>query len=126
LVDITEKGNEVLVTFHNAKTHNNETLKVQRVINCTGPETSIYKTLNPLLRKLADKGILSADPLELGVNTDISTYNVIDSKGKKLSHIFTLGTNLKGSLWETIAVPELRVQCKELSNVLLQACEKDR
>lgn len=126
LVDITEKGNEVLVTFHNAKQKSDETLKVQRVINCTGPETSIYKTLNPLLRKLADKGILSADPLELGVNTDISTYNIINSKGRKLNNLFTLGTNLKGSLWETIAVPELRVQCRELSNVLLKACEQGK
>ncbi len=126
LVDIIEKGNQVHVTFHNAKTHTNETLIVQRVINCTGPETSIYKTLNPLLRQLADRGILSADPLELGVNTDISTYNIIDNKGKKLPQIFTLGTNLKGSLWETIAVPELRVQCKEVSNVLLKVCEETK
>jgi uncharacterized NAD(P)/FAD-binding protein YdhS len=96
------------------------------VINCTGPETSVYKTDNPLLQKLAEKGTISADSLELGINTDISNYNIIDSTGQKLPSIFTLGTNLKGVLWETIAVPELRVQCQELSKVLLQACEKNK
>jgi uncharacterized NAD(P)/FAD-binding protein YdhS len=126
LVDITENGNIVSVTFYNAKNKNNETLTVQRVINCTGPETSIYKTLNPLLRKLAEKGIISADPLELGINTDISTYRVINGKGEKFPNLFTLGTNLKGQLWETIAVPELRVQCKELSAILLKACEQEK
>lgn len=55
LVDIIEKGNDVMVTFYNTKKQCNETLTVQRVINCTGPETSIYKTLNPLLRRLAEK-----------------------------------------------------------------------
>jgi uncharacterized NAD(P)/FAD-binding protein YdhS len=94
------------------------------VINCTGPETSIYKSLNPLLNKLAEKNIITADPLELGISTDISTYNIITGEGKKSPNIFTLGTNLKGMLWETIAVPELRLQCKQLSEVLLQACNQ--
>jgi uncharacterized NAD(P)/FAD-binding protein YdhS len=125
LLDITENGNEVSVTFHNVKKRSDETLKVQRVINCTGPETSIYKTLNPLLNKLAEKNIISADPLELGINADISTYNIITREGKKSHNIFTLGTNLKGMLWETIAVPELRQQCKQLSDVLLQACKEE-
>jgi uncharacterized NAD(P)/FAD-binding protein YdhS len=124
LITITEKENEVSVTFYNAKKKCEETLTVQRVINCTGPETSIYKTLNPLLRKLAEKGIISTDPLELGINTDISTYSIINSKGQKLHNLYTLGTNLKGSLWETIAVPELRIQCKELATVLLKASEQ--
>ncbi len=104
LIDITEINNDVTVTFYNAKKKSEETLSVQRVINCTGPETSIYKTLNPLLKKLAEKGIISSDPLELGINTDITTYNIINKDGEKSEAIFTLGTNLKGLLWETIAV----------------------
>lgn len=125
LLDITEKENRVMVTFYNAKKHCNETLFVQRVINCTGPETNIYKTTNPLLRKLAEKKTISSDPLQLGINTDISTYRIINIEGKKNLHFFTLGSNLKGMLWETIAVPELRVQCKQLAEALLKSCEKD-
>jgi uncharacterized NAD(P)/FAD-binding protein YdhS len=126
VIDITEKEKEVSVTFYNTKKRYNETLVVQRVINCTGPETSIYKTLNPLLHKLAEKGIITSDPLELGISADISTYNVLTAGGEKRPSIFTLGTNLKGVLWETIAVPELRIQCQQLSNVLLKACEQSK
>jgi len=125
LVDISAKGNDAVVTFYNAKKRCNETLTVQRVINCTGPETSIYKTPNPLLRKLAEKKIISSDPLELGINTDVSTYNILTPDGKKSPVFYTLGTNLKGLLWETIAVPELRVQCQQLARTLLQVCRQD-
>jgi len=121
LRDINEKGNEIVVTFYNTKKRCDERLTIQRVINCTGPETNIYKTLNPLLRKLAEKKIISADPLELGINADIITYNILTTEGEKSPNIFTLGTNLKGLLWETIAVPELRVQCQQISKLLLQA-----
>jgi len=123
VINIVEKGNVVHVTFHNAKKHVDETRTVQRVINCTGPETSIYKTLNPLIRKLAEKNIISSDPLELGINTDILTYSIITKDGKKSPQLFTLGTNLKGLLWETTAVPELRIQCQQLARLLLKACE---
>lgn len=125
LVNITKQDSEAVVTFYNAKKRSEETLRVQRVINCTGPETSIYKTLNPLLHNLAQKNIISPDPLELGINTDISTYNILYADGKKSSAIFTLGTNLKGLLWETIAVPELRVQCLQLAGQLLKTCEQN-
>jgi uncharacterized NAD(P)/FAD-binding protein YdhS len=125
LIDIKEKGPELTITFHNIKKRGDETLKVQRVINCTGPETSIYKTSNPLLNKLAEKDIISADSLELGINADTSTYNILTKEGNKSPNLFTLGTNLKGMLWETIAVPELRQQCKQLSEVLLQACKQE-
>jgi uncharacterized NAD(P)/FAD-binding protein YdhS len=123
LIDIEESDRGVTVTFYNGKEKRNESILVERVINCTGPETSIYKTLNPLLRNLAEKGIISSDPLELGINADISTYHIINAKGQKSGTIFTLGTNLKGLLWETIAVPELRVQSQQLSKILLEACE---
>ncbi len=125
LKDITENRNEVQVVFFNTRNRGEETIKVQRVINCTGPETSIYKSLNPLLNRLAEQGILSADPLELGINAGVSSFQVIDATGKKSTNLFTLGVNLKGLLWETIAVPELRVQCRQLSDILLQACGQD-
>ncbi len=125
LINITEKGNEVMVTFHNTKKWCTETLPVQRVINCTGPETSIYRNLNQLLLKLAEKAIISPDLLELGINADPSSYNILTPEGEKHPNLFTLGTNLKGVLWETISVPELRVQCEQLSKVLLQACKQD-
>ncbi len=126
LTNITEQENDVIASFYNSREKDNESISVQRVINCTGPETSIFKTLNPLLKKLAEKGIISSDPLELGINTDIKTFKVINKEGDSSGNIFTLGTNLKGLLWETIAVPELRVQCKQLSTVLLEAAEKDK
>lgn len=124
LLNITEKENEALVTLYNSRKQCNETYTVQRVINCTGPETNIHETANSLLQKLASKSIISPDPLRMGIQTDVSTYRVIDAYGEQSPFLFTLGTNLKGLVWETVAVPELRVQCEQLSAILLNACKK--
>ncbi len=126
IINITETDQLANVTFFNSKKKHEETLTVQRVINCTGPESSIYKTLNPLLRKLAEKKIISSDPLELGINIDVKTYNIINAEGEKINSVYTLGNNLKGQLWETVAVPELRLQAQQLSKILLEVCAETK
>ena len=34
--------------------------------------------------------------------------------------MFTLGSLLRGVLWETIAIPEIRMQAKELAELMLK------
>ena len=123
LIDIIQQGDEVVVTFYNGRKKQEEVRRFQRVINCTGPETNIHQALNPLLQKLAQKNDISPDPLELGVNADVTTYHIRNADDVKNPLLFTLGTNLKGLLWETIAVPELRVQCRDLAAILLADCK---
>ncbi|HXP52329.1 MAG TPA: FAD/NAD(P)-binding protein, partial [Bacteroidia bacterium] len=115
-----EQTNEgILVSYYNRKTRLDEKLTVERVINCTGPESSIKKTSNTLLQNMFRRGVISSDPLELGMNADVESFKVIDKYGDKIPNIYTLGANLRGMLWETTAVPELRLQAEKLAKQLL-------
>jgi uncharacterized NAD(P)/FAD-binding protein YdhS len=117
--NITEESDGIHASYYDRKTRKDENLVVGRVINCTGPESSIKRTGNIILRNMAKRGIITADPLELGINADIDTFRVIDKYGDKLNNVFTLGTNLRGMLWESTAVPELRVQAEKLAKQII-------
>jgi uncharacterized NAD(P)/FAD-binding protein YdhS len=118
--NIAETAEGIQVKFHNRRTHENEVLFVDRVINCTGPESSLKRTENPVLHNMWKRGILTTDPLELGINADPISFKAIDKYGDKVNNLFTLGTNLRGMLWESTAVPELRGQAEKLAHILLE------
>ncbi|HWY97751.1 MAG TPA: FAD/NAD(P)-binding protein [Bacteroidia bacterium] len=116
--NIQEDKSSVLVSYYNRKTKMEENINVERVVNCTGPDGNIKKSDNTVLQNMWKRGIATADPLELGINADPQSFSIIDKYGEKLSHVFTLGTNLRGMLWESTAVPELRVQAEKLAKQL--------
>ncbi len=89
-----------------------------RVINCTGPSLNILKSKSLLIQNLTKRGMIQPDELFLGIHTD-SDGHVIDTKGQVNNAIYTLGGNLRGLLWESTAVPELRVQAAKLSACIL-------
>lgn len=81
------------------------------VVNCTRPESNIRKVPSAFLRNLVRRGLVQSDPLGLGVEAS--------ADGKISEGIWTLGPPLKGILWETTAVPEIRVQAKRLAQSLM-------
>jgi uncharacterized NAD(P)/FAD-binding protein YdhS len=48
-------------------------------------------------------------------------YALKDKTGKPSHVIFTLGPPLKGLLWESVAVPELRTQAAKLAGELVSS-----
>jgi uncharacterized NAD(P)/FAD-binding protein YdhS len=113
---ISDQGTHLEVTLFNKKSKKIKTIKVSRIINCTGPQTNLKESENQLLHKLFMEGFLSQDELNLGTRIDISTYEIINSTNQVVPCFFTLGVNLKGELWESVAVPELKVQAKEVAH----------
>jgi uncharacterized NAD(P)/FAD-binding protein YdhS len=96
------------------------TLRVGRVINCTGP-TSAYRQLqHPLVLDLFRRGLARPDPLHLGLDT-APDGALLDARGEPSDALFTIGPPRKGALWETTAVPELREQAAALAARLLRA-----
>lgn len=96
-----------------------ETLLVDRIINCTGPQLDVSRTENPLLLDLFQQGILQPDPLRLGIHTTTEGA-LIHADGTADEHVFALGGHLRGLLWESTAVPELRLQAERLAERLLR------
>jgi uncharacterized NAD(P)/FAD-binding protein YdhS len=119
LISMTETGNDVEIIFREKKTLKNRIVKVNRVINCTGPETDITKVNDPFIKNLLKHGFIIPDELKLGMNA-LPDGTIIHKDNSLSPFLFTIGTNLKGILWESTALPELRLQAQQLASELLR------
>jgi len=94
-------------------------LRADHVINCTGAECDYRKIPNSLVRRLLEQGLTSCDPLGFGIVASAQGA-LVNADGKASNTLFTIGPPMKGALWETTAVPELRVQAQALAARLLR------
>ena len=90
------------------------------VINGTGPQTRFVETRNPLLRNLLRRGLIEPDDMGMGVRI-AEDHAVITKGGERSKVLLALGPLLRGTLWETIAVPELRGQAWRVAQTILGA-----
>jgi uncharacterized NAD(P)/FAD-binding protein YdhS len=112
------------VTYRDRKTGKLVQLRLGRVVNCTGPEGDFRNVDHSLLASLLQRKMVRPDPLFLGL--DVSPDGaLIDANGEASEFLFTVGPIRKGNLWETIAVPEIRVQASELATLLLASCAEE-
>jgi uncharacterized NAD(P)/FAD-binding protein YdhS len=111
-----EHEDYVEVTYAERDSSTTKKLRVDRVINCTGPGT-VNRVQDELLASLLDHDLARLDCLGLGIET--GEYGaVINAQGDLSESIFAIGPVRKASLWESTAVPEIRVQAKELAAVI--------
>ncbi|HLT23834.1 MAG TPA: FAD/NAD(P)-binding protein [Ignavibacteria bacterium] len=118
VIDINKEGSDISVRFLRKRDRSENTLTVTRIINCSGPIYDITQTSNTLLKNLFSGGLIQPDELDLGLRTDTHGA-LINSQNKISGSFYTLGGNLRGLLWETTAVPELRVQAEKLAQLLI-------
>jgi len=90
------------------------------LIRATGFDTDLERTSHPLVAQLRDSGMLSADPLGLGINAS-PRFEALDGNGSVVRGLYALGPLLRAQLWEITAVPELRVAARTLARQLLAA-----
>ncbi len=90
-------------------------LEAALVVNCIGPDTRLDKMKDPLIKSLFSQGLITADPLGLGLLAD-QQYQVVDKTGQSVEGLYAIGPLLKGLFWETIAVAELRAQAVAISS----------
>lgn len=112
LVSITGQTGDLLVTLRPRGSTRVETLRVAHVINAIGPESDPRKIGSPLLDNLLRRGLIRPDPLGLGVEPSWRAHTGPDA-------LHTIGSLRRGALWESTAVPELRVQAREIASHLL-------
>jgi uncharacterized NAD(P)/FAD-binding protein YdhS len=94
-----------------------ETLLVDRVINCTGPDYDPRRADGRLLRSLIAQAMAVADPLGLGLVT-AELGALVDASGRVADDIYYIGPMLRPGHWETTAVQELRVRAAQLARQL--------
>ncbi|WP_234817869.1 FAD/NAD(P)-binding protein [Mycolicibacterium sphagni] len=88
------------------------------VINATGPATKFTETRSALLQNLLRRGAIAPDSIDMGVRID-SDHTAVTSSGDRSPWLLALGPLLRGTYWETIAVPELRVQARRVAETVL-------
>jgi uncharacterized NAD(P)/FAD-binding protein YdhS len=122
ICDVLRVGRRIQVTVENS---NSERFTVQAgwVVNCTGPQDSFRRAKSALVQNLFDRGLVQADELDMGLKVG-RDFSVVDSDGFTSNFLFAMGPMLRGTLWETTAVPELRVQALYVAEAILASLEK--
>lgn len=119
IIDISESEDSINVIFLNKKNNEIRKIQVSRVINCSGPETDLMKLDNCFLKKCLLKGILIQDDLKLGIKANTESFQIVSSNGKLQRNLYTIGASLKGELWESTSVNEIRLQAEKIAKILL-------
>ena len=122
VTECREEGGGVEISYRDRKSGEIRALRVDRVVNCTGPDSDYRRVASPLLSDLMDQGLVRPDPLALGLDV-ADDGALLDAEGVPSDFLYTLGPLRKGGLWESIAVPELRVQIYDLAERLLNSCK---
>jgi uncharacterized NAD(P)/FAD-binding protein YdhS len=94
-----------------------ESLTVDRVINCTGPDYAIARLQDPLWRNLIQCGLCVPDALGLGLRTGPKGA-VMDADGWPGPHLFYVGPMLRADHWEATAASELRGHAEQVAELL--------
>jgi uncharacterized NAD(P)/FAD-binding protein YdhS len=94
-----------------------EILHVAHVVHCTGPQADFAKLPDPLVQNLLKRKLIAPDSLHLGIET-ADDYAVLGADFAPVLGLYALGSLLKGRLYESTAVPELRRQASEVADIL--------
>lgn len=97
---------------------NEKQVSANAVVNCIGSESNFERIDSALVRNLLTKGYIRNDALSQGLDA-LPDGTIIGKNGAGSNFLHTLGTSLKGILWESTAIPEIRVQARDLAGILL-------
>ncbi|TPG11038.1 pyridine nucleotide-disulfide oxidoreductase [Rhodanobacter glycinis] len=113
-------GDAVQLTLVRAgQTH---TLTADLVIQTVGLNTDVRRTQHRLISQLLTNAHIAPDPLGLGVLSDTDGHLQRDGAQETPTHwphVFAIGSLLRGTLWESTAMPEIRQQARHLADQLL-------
>ena len=92
---------------------------VDRVVLATGPTEQ--PIASPFLALSMALGTLRVGPLDLGIDADPVTLRAIDAEGSTERPVWAIGPILRGVLWETIAIPDIRVEAVTIAEDIVNA-----
>jgi uncharacterized NAD(P)/FAD-binding protein YdhS len=90
-----------------------EDRKFKRLIDCTGFGENPFLSDNPLIAALLSRGLARADPLGIGLDVAL-----IDGVSRPSARIRAVGPLARATFWECTAIPDIRVQCRQLAGIV--------
>ncbi len=85
-----------------------ETLRVARIVNCTGPEIDIVRAGEPLLDALLAAGRIRPDPLAHRHRRRRRVPGDRRRRRGRARRLSAIGPVTRGTFWESVAVPDIR------------------
>ena len=111
-------GEKIRVRWRARGSDDIQTLFVDRVINCTGPDYNPVRSRDPLMRSLLVQGLITPDSLGLGLRTGAHGA-AIDSRNRVAGNLYYIGPMLRADYWECTAAQELRSHAERLAHHLI-------
>jgi uncharacterized NAD(P)/FAD-binding protein YdhS len=90
---------------------------VDRVVNCTGPDSCVARHGDPLVQSLLSNGLIRGDARGLGIDVGDDGH-VVARDGTPVRGLHYCGPWLRARDWEATAVPELREHALALAKRL--------
>lgn len=131
LQTVTACAEQLQVTWRQRGEQQLQQLRVDALFNCTGPATDYRHIPAHWLQQAIADGILAAGPLGQGLalaSTSArdpapihapATLQLADGQGRAQAGLYAIGPVLRGALWETTAVHEIRQQAAFIANKIL-------
>ena len=94
-------------------------LRAAAVVNCTGPCGDVTRGGSPFLTRLVADGLAVPHPLGMGLAVD-DDGALLDPTGRPSPALSAIGPLRRGHLFESTAIPEIRVQAADLARRLLE------
>ncbi|WP_148611967.1 FAD/NAD(P)-binding protein [Nocardioides rubriscoriae] len=114
LTSVADRGGHCEVRIGDLPT----AVTAQALVNCTGPATDVTRSDDPLLLALRERGLLTPDPLLLGIDT-LDGGELVGEHGEAVPGLYAVGPSRKGTLWESTAIPEIRAQAAAVADRIL-------
>ena len=113
-IDATDAGFDISFTTDGIEKHASANI----LVNCIGSQANFAKIESTLVENLIDRKHIRNDELSQGIAAS-PDGRVVNKNGEFSEVVYTLGTALRGTLWETTAIPEIRTQARDLALRLL-------
>jgi uncharacterized NAD(P)/FAD-binding protein YdhS len=117
LVSAAAEGERAAVRFRARGKEDVETLRVARIVNCTGPEMDVARAGETLLTTLLDAGRIRPDPLKIGIDVD-RDCRTLARDGAACDRLYAIGPVTRGTFWESVAIPDIRVQAARVAALI--------
>jgi uncharacterized NAD(P)/FAD-binding protein YdhS len=119
IVDVEEKRGGASVRIRRRGSAATSELEVSRIVSCRGMTNDPRESANPLIARLLAEGYARVDPLGIGLDVD-DDCALIDESGRASARVFVLGPMSQAAFWESIAIPDIRLQAASLARRLTE------
>lgn len=123
IIKVSPKGNQLTIEVKPRGKNASLNIGVSKIINCTGPQSSLQTIDSPLLSNLRKRGLIHSHILGTGIGAR-PDGQIVDQSGEAINGLFAIGPLLKAELMESVAVPELKGQAMSLADKIASLAKR--